>query len=56
MVKAKSYELSKDVPSQNKKRICRFLEVIILSLVVLLVCGNFALPTIFYYTRPTEVR
>ena len=57
MVRVKSYELSKDGASKTtNETIWRFLEVTILCLVCLLVCGNFALPTIFYYTRPTEVR
>ena len=59
--RTKSYQArKKEEPSKaiKNKKVCRFVEVIGLSLVVLLVCGNFALPTIFYYLDlpQTEVR
>ena len=45
----------RDVDGKAKQRCCRLVEIIVLTLVVLLVCGNFAVPTIFFYLRPTDV-
>ena len=43
------------VEKYTSQRCYKLLEVIVLTLVVLLVCGNFAVPTIFFYLRPTDV-
>ena len=60
--KGKSYKVADRGPPELEKRAkkkagrgYKILEAISLSLVIFVVCANFAIPTLFYYIRPAVV-